>query len=350
MSPRNIERLPSGGDTPGENGGVVSGRANRVRRVFQRRRQPEPDLSREENAGTPDDESSSINYRFMDITDELQNNARALAEMQERGVQEYLSAIDAEEPILTEADDTEICVCCIDERQRNGRAHGSAGAGVLLDGAARERMAVSLVDQAEAMWEKNGGKTVTIRAKHHGKDKCGAAAKALADAGTPAKKPGDVDAKAAEGSTALADAVRSEVERRNLGGKIAVESSQYPEETFVQSHHHPGAAALVCTDPSLVYNQGRKKGPLMYNIGSLAGEDVAMGDAFLAALIATGGHGMEHGPAEIPLPAGLPFTIILAGTGENVARLRTKYEAELESNAAYKSLKGRLKIETWVRG
>ncbi len=348
MTPPKIEQLRPGSDIPDDNQPGSHERHVRIRRVFQKNPGPAGDLSEKKKDDTQA-APSSINYRYMNTNEELLSNAQALAEMNDRGVQEYMDELDAKDPVLVEADDTEICVCCIDERQRSGRAYGSAGAGVLLDAAGQDRMAASLVDQAEALWKKNGSKPVKISAKHHGKDKCGAAAKALADAGSPAKNPGDVDAKAAEGSSSLADAVRREVQRRNLGGTVTVSSGQYPEETFLQSRHHPGGGALVCTDNALVYNQSREHGPLLYNISSLAGEDTAMSDAFLAALIATGGHGMNQGPAEIPFPAGLPFRIILAGNRETTGRLVARYQEELETNPAYTSLKSRLKIDAWVR-
>ncbi len=291
-----------------------------------------------------DDEPPIRNDGRLNVDEELQSNTQALHQMDAVGVQDYLDALDARDPVLSAPDDTELCICCMDPRQRSGKSHGSPGVGVLLDAEGRSRIATSLVDQAETMWKNNGRKTVTINVRHHGKDTCAAAAKALADAGTPAKNPGDIDAKAAQGSADLAEATRHEIGRRNLDGKITVSSGQYPHESFLQTQRNQptGGGALVSLDPSLVYNLSRKKGPLFYNISSLAGDEVAMVEAFLAAQVAFQcGFGASDR---------LPFRIILAGPQSDVTRLAARYERELETNAAYKALRGRVKIEGWVRG
>ena len=210
---------------------------------------------------------------------------------------------------------------------------------MLLSDAELQAQAAIEVDEMEAALETQDSYTLEICP--HGAGKCGAAKLARVQAGEKDMTPEAIDRTALQGGERFRDAVLAEIRRRpKLNGKrIAVIVRMLPEEHFLQAHHHPAAIGMHNAEEDTIMNLDRQTGPLMFNIKSVA-------DGLLAAKIALGDHGMEHGPQSVHLPPGIPFRIVLRGDPDVVRALGREYQRQL-ALPDNRAIRGRVLVQTW---
>lgn len=262
-----------------------------------------------------------------EVKRELIHNRDELLRMDALGTEPYLNELQSRDRILVpESEVLEIDIYCVDERQRNGLAHGVAGVGVLLDPTAREELARNIVRKARAKFERTRW-PVHVRIQPHLAGKCGAAKLSLHKKGVDKPSPAQIDQEA----QAAAMLLRADVQRvaREEGVPVQVEINPFPESDFLQESNHPGGLAIVNTLPERVLKT-RHSGPLAFNVSHIEGPTQAESDAFLSAIIALKtGHGMHDRP-DLGIPPDLPFKIAIAGRGDVLAEMKQRYDHDLK--------------------
>ncbi len=260
------------------------------------------------------------------VIERLRSNAEALRAMERRNPVDVLNQQQAIEgqKILVPKPRNYKKICCIDERyKQEGTGEGHAGVGVLMTPEQLQTYVSEEVDEIEAAFAA-GEQEYIFEICPHGAGKCGAAKLARSNAHEQDMSPAAIDATALQGANRSKQALEAEIARRPAlaGKRININVRMLPEEHFLQSHNHPGAVALHHVHDDMVYNLDRDTGALMYNI-----KDVE--DGILAAKIALGDHGMEHGERTIPLPANLRFRIVITGPANRTGALVAAYQRKL---------------------
>ncbi len=288
-----------------------------------------------------------------EVMAKLKENKEALELIDQIGVQAYFDKIHAESPVVvSEESVTELCLCCIDERQVKGQGHGIAGAGVLLT---NEQLEVA-VRNALSIAQKRAGpgrQTPTIRIKPHGAS-CGAAALARKLRKEKDMSPEAIAKEATGGAERTAALVRERA--KDMGVEVNVVVEEYPQGEFLQDPNHPAALAFINYKDGTVAN---KESPtknvtaraMMFHASALVGgKEVAEDDAVLAAVIA---HLSHHGYLEDAqgVSKKTPFRIVPGvDTKEEAGEAKARLEAKIKANKDLAPLfeGGMLRVDPWI--
>ncbi len=283
-------------------------------------------------------------------------NKDALLQIQKEGVQSYFDKLQKEQPIVVpEQAVVDVCLCCIDERQRKGKSHGVAGAGILLK---NEQLEVLVRNALATAGKKTQGpgQPVTIRVQPHLGGACGAAALNRKLRGEKDMSKNAINDEAMTGAKRTAGLI--EERAKDLGVKVNVVVEPFPESEFLADPNHPAGIAMVNHLPNTVVNKdappaGKKTTarPMMFHASAvLAGTDVAEKDAVLAAVIAhLSHHGFREDAQE--LPKTIPFRIVNAvATKEEGDRRKAEVETMLSGHKdlAEHFRRGDVVVDTWI--